>query len=171
VSFQRYALPDEPSFDAAPSSLGALPVGFSGHELLLPLAQRECFWIGLSKDTPQPLSLTVALERDDGTRIDVLSGKAWSERSATMADLARTPRIDGIRRADGRFDPLQRDDGEGLAPRGCCLRLLVCDARDRVTEQAAVIKLVDYATFTERTGLPPPEAIDPDAGYKGWLLP
>ena len=88
-----------------------------------------------------------------------------------MADLAGTPRIDGIARADGRFDPLQRDDGAGLGPKGRCLRLLVRGARDRATEQDAAIQLVDYATFTERTGLPAPEALDPDAGYKGWLLP
>lgn len=172
LSFQRYALPEAGVIGGAPASLGALPVGLSREgELLLPLAQRECFWIGLSPDTGQRLALAVAVERDDGTQIDVLTGKTWNASAAKVVDPADTPRIDGIFRPDGRFDPLLRDGVAGLAPQGRRLQLVVRRLGGQAEEHAAVIQLVDYETFTARTGLPPPEALDPDAGYKGWLLP
>jgi hypothetical protein len=172
LSFQRYALPEAGVIGGAPASLGALPIGLTRDgELLLPLAQRECFWIGLSPDTVQRLALAVGVERDDGTQIDVLSGEAWSASTAKVVDPAGTPRIDGVRRPDGRFDPLLREGAAGLAPQSRRLQILVRRLGGQAEEHAAVIQLVDYATFTARTGLPPPEALDPDAGYKGWLLP
>jgi hypothetical protein len=33
------------------------------------------------------------------------------------------------------------------------------------------LRLVDYATFQGETGLAAPDALDPDAAYKGWRLP
>jgi hypothetical protein len=172
LSFQRYALPESGVIEEAPASLGALPVGIARDgELLLPLAQRECFWIGLRLEAVQPLGLAVALEREDGALIDMLSGDAWDARAAAVAHLPGTQRIEGIRRSDGAFDPLLRDDGEGRGPQGARLHFWVRSIHERAAARSMVLQLVDYATFTARTGLPPPDALDPDAGYKGWLLP
>ena len=170
LSFQRYALPESGVIEAAPASLGALPVGLSrDRELLLPLAPRECFWIGLSADTAQPLELAAAMESDDGL-IDVMTGTAWNASTAVRARVPGTSLIDGIRRADGAFDPLLRDDGAGQRPRGRRLQLWVGTIGERAVTPV-LIELVDYAAFSTRTGLPAPEALDQDAGYKGWLLP
>ena len=170
LSFQRYALPDSGVIEAAPASLGALPVGLSRDgELLLPLAPRECFWIGMRADTAHPLELAAAMESDDGP-IDVMTGKAWNASTAVRARVPGTPVIDGIRRADGAFDPLLREDGAALRPRGRRLQLWVGKLGERAAAPV-LIELVDYAAFSARTGLPVPEPLDPDAGYKGWLLP
>jgi len=170
LSFQRYALPDSGVIEAAPASLGALPIGLSRDgELLLPLAPRECFWIGLRADTAHPLELAAALESDDAL-IDVMTGKTWNARTAVRARVPGTPLIDGIRRADGAFDPLLRDDGAGQRLRGRRLQLWVGTIGERAAAPVPV-EFVDYAAFHARTGLPAPEPMDPDAGYKGWLLP
>ena len=170
LSFQRYALPESGVIETAPASLGALPVGLSrDRELLLPLAPRECFWIGLSADAAQPLELAVAVERDDGL-IDVMTGEAWNASAAVRARVPGTPVIDGIRRADGAFDPLLRDDGAEQKPRGRRLQLWVGKLAERAATPV-LVEFVDYATFSARTGLPTPDPLDPDAGYKGWLLP
>lgn len=170
LSFQRYALPDSGVIEAAPASLGALPVGLSSDgELLLPLAPRECFWIGLRADTAHPLELATALE-SDGALIDVMTGEAWNASTAVRARVPGTALIAGIRRADGAFNPLLRDDGVGQRPRGRRLQLWVGAIGGRAAAPVPV-ELVDYAGFRARTGLPAPEPLDPDAGYKGWLLP
>lgn len=170
VSFQRYALPESGVIEAAPASLGALPVGLSrDRELLLPLAPRECFWIGLSADSAHPLELAAALESDDGA-IDVMTGKAWNASTAARARVPGTPLIDGIRRADGAFDPLLREDGAARRPPGRRLQLWAGKPGERAAAPV-LVELVDYAAFSARTGLPEPEPLDPDAAYKGWLLP
>lgn len=169
LSFQRYALPESGVIEGAPASLGALPVGLSRDCLLLPLAPRECFWIGLSADTADPLELAVAVERDDGL-IDVMTGKAWNAATAVGARVPGTPLIDGIRRRDGAFDPLLRDPGAGQRPRCRRLQLWVGKPGERASTPV-LVELVDYAAFSARTGLPAPDPLDPDAGYKGWLLP
>lgn len=171
LSFQRYALPESGVIEVAPASLGALPVGLSRDgELLLPLAPRECFWIGLSADTAHPLELALAVERDDGL-IDVMTGGAWNASAAIRARVPGTPVIDGIRRADGAFDPLLRDDGAGQSPRGRRLQLWVGELEESAAAAPVLVEFVDYAAFSARTGLPAPDPLDPDAGYKGWLLP
>jgi hypothetical protein len=172
LSFQRYALPDAGVIGAAPASLGALPIGLSRDgELLLPLAQRECFWIGLSNETVGPLTVAVAVERDDGVLIDVLTGAAWSADTAAVFAVPGIRRIAGIRQLNGSFEPLLRDPGASRGPQCRRLHVSVRGTDAAATKPVVVIRLVDYATFTARTGLPAPEALDPDAGYKGWLLP
>jgi hypothetical protein len=172
LSFQRYALPESGVVERAPASLGALPVGLSPDgRLLLPLARRECFWIGLSVEAVQPVAIAVAAERDDGVMLDVRTGGAWNASSTVFADLADTLRIEGLRRPDAAFEPLLRDDGEGRGPRCRRLHFWIRSGSMRPSAPAAVLELVDYPTFTALTGLPAPDALDPDAGYKGWRLP
>jgi hypothetical protein len=139
--------------------------------LLLPLAEGECFWIGLSFSGAPPVAVSVALEREDGELIDVLTGAPWNTSGATLAQVPGTSVIDGIRRADGGFDPLLRDDGIGRRPRSRRLHFGIHRVGDRSAAQPVMLELVDYSTFAARTGRPAPEPLDPDAGYKGWLLP
>ncbi|HQR70916.1 MAG TPA: hypothetical protein PLE54_09965 [Burkholderiaceae bacterium] len=172
LSFQRYELPASGVIDRAPASLGALPVALSRDgELLLPLAPRECFWIGLTSDAAQPLSLSVAVERDDGSATDVLSGAPWNAADPACAGVPGVSRIDGVRRADGCFEPLLRDDGSGRGRRGRGLRFIVNARGATAAPLSATLEFVDYADFSARSGSPPPAPLDRDAGYKGWLLP
>ena len=172
LSFQRYELPASGVIDRAPASLGALPVALSRDgELLLPLAPRECFWIGVTSDAARPLSLSAAIERDDGSVTDVLSGAAWNAADPACAEVPGVSRIDGVRRADGNFEPLLRDDGSGSGPHDRRL-LLVVNAHDATAAPlTATLEFVDYVVFSARCGSAPPAPLDRDAGYKGWLLP
>jgi hypothetical protein len=172
LSFQRYARPESGVIERAPSSLGALPVGLTRDgELVLPLAPRECFWIGIDADVRHPLWLALALEREDGAPIDVLSGSVWNEGAARYVPVPGVTVIDGIRRADGAFDPLVRDDGARSGSQSCRLRIWLRRAPQDEAFTAAILHLVDYATFAASTGAAPPDPLDPDAGYKGWRLP
>jgi hypothetical protein len=172
LTFQRYALPEPGFIHRAPASLGALPVGLADDgDLLLPLAPRECFWIGLNAEASQALYISLAIERPDGALTDVLSGGSCEPDAATVVALHGMRRIEGIRRSDGTFDPLLRADGEGARPQGRRLHVWLRRTLEGVVEAVVAVELVDYSTFTERTGLPPPEPLDPAAGYKGWRLP
>jgi hypothetical protein len=172
LSFQRYELPASRIIERAPPSLGALPVGLSREgELLLPLASRECFWIGLTSDRGQPASLSIGLERDDGSIVDVLTGAAWDPGAAARAPVPGSSLIDGVRRADGSFEALFRDDGSACGPRAQRLHVIVYAGGASVAPVVARLELVDYATFRARSGSVPPAPLDPEAGYKGWLLP
>lgn len=172
LSFQRYDLPASRIVERAPPSLGALPVGLSHDgELLLPLAAGECFWIGLASDRELPVSLSVALERDDGSMTDVLTGAIWDPGAPAHVRVPGSSLIDGVRRADGSFDALFRDDGSGRGPRARRLHILVQAGGESAAFVIARLELVDYATFHAQSGSAPPAPLDRDAGYKGWLLP
>lgn len=183
LSFQRFAWPVNGVVERAPSSLGALPVGIGAvRELLLPLAHEECFWIGLSVNPGAPrIALAVAVELRSGEVLDTISGESWDANQPSMMVVAETPRIEGIRRLDGRVGVFARETCGGADLNGVRLRFRVQvaaagganeDAGMRDAEAHEVpLRLVDYATFAAETGLTPPAPLDPEAGYKGWLLP
>ncbi|MEP6587183.1 MAG: hypothetical protein ABJA84_00300 [Polaromonas sp.] len=181
LSFQRFARPEAGVVDRAPASLGALPVGLgAAHELILPLADDECFWIGLSvTSATRPIALAVAVELRSRKILDAISGTNWDAGRPTWVIVPDTPRIDGIRRPDGRFEVLARETRD--AADGLCVRIRLRivaaggDDKSAAAPDAEIcevpLRLVDYATFAAETGTAPPAPLDPDAGYKGWRLP
>ncbi len=183
LSFQRFAWPETGLVERAPPSLGALPVGLSAaRELILPLAQDECFWLGLSlTSAAQPIALAVGVELRTGKVIDAISGANWrADRSSTVT-VPDTSRIEGIRRLDGRLHVFARDTGHSTDL--LCARLMlrvaaasaaghdrsVADLNSKPLD--VTVRLVDYATFAMNSGMPLPGPLNTDAGYKGWRLP
>jgi hypothetical protein len=170
ASFQRYQWPAERRFARAPSSLGVLRTGRTREgTVLLPLAPGECFWIGLRDDAAAPCELSVTLGRDGGNVIDVLSGCPIAATGATWTPIPGTAFIDGIRAGAG-FEPLARET-LSVIPVGRTLHLRVRERAGADDVGGVDVELVDYETFTARTGCAAPEPLDPDAGYRGWLLP
>lgn len=146
VSFQRYPRPPDGIIAQAPSSLGALPVAWGGGAFCLPLGEQEAFWLGLlweGADAPPGFSI-VAMHADGG------------EAAVSGAEGCAGRVLLGPARPDGRFDAL-------CPPR--CARLSL-----RFATPAAV-RVTTPARYAALTGQLPPDALDPDAGYKGWRLP
>jgi len=160
LSFQRFATPDPGIIDAAPPSLGALPVALGGPGIaLVPLADGEAFWIGLSAGAPG----TVVSLRARGRNGD------WHEAFPDASiGLAGVPRIAGLGRPDGRFDVLHRARGPG--DEAGFASLCITAAAGRAAE-VATLQLLGPAAFVEATGAPAPPPLDPGAGYDGWRAP
>jgi hypothetical protein len=141
VSFQRYVRPESGVVARAPGSLGALPVAAAAGEFLVPLADGEAFWIGV---TSPALDLqAVRLEAVLTDRRQPLPLRR------TAPDLAVAI---GLERPDGGFDVL----GPSLVA---------------VAVDDALVRVVDPATYQALSGETPPEPLDPACGYGGWRLP
>jgi|JI102314A2RNA_FD_contig_51_1895473_length_1903_multi_2_in_0_out_0_2 hypothetical protein len=181
LSFQRFAWPVNGVVDRAPSSLGALPVGIgAASELLLPLACDESFWVGLEVSSGAPaMALAVTVQLRNGEVLDVFSGSSWDAERPRMAIVGTTPRIEGIRRRDGRVAVFVRETHASTDIQCDHLRFRVTllDSDDSFAGTGAAaarevqLRLVDYAAFAAETGLRSPNPLDQKAGYKGWLLP
>jgi hypothetical protein len=178
ISFQRCQRPPSGVLTEALSSLGALPLGVGANgEHLLPVADEEAFWIGLDTRGGRAARVSICVEGEDGRRVDAISGQLWEDaRPGSL--IVRGPReLAGVRRPDGRFDAFGRAHvgQNGAACRGFQFVSAVgaSKATDRLNgiRETVFVSLVDYETFHTRTGLEPPTALDPDAGYKGWRLP
>jgi hypothetical protein len=165
VSFQRFQRPSAGIISDAPPSLGALPVGEGNGEWLLPVADHEAFWIGVNAE--RAIELAVNARTQGGGALDVLSGRRWNARALQTFALAAFAIIAGIRRRDGTLWVLTRAPS-GDAPACEAIGLF---ARDPRLRKLGSVRLVDYASFAERTGRAPPAALDPNAGYKGFRLP
>ena len=76
--------------------------------------------------------------------------------------------VPGIR-ADQHYTPFARmKNGEQLTE----LQVLARQSEGPPGPiEVCTLELTDYASFSARTGRPPPEKLDPEAGYKGYLLP
>ncbi len=175
LSFQRFKLPETGAFEHLPASLGALPVG-SGvqDDFVLPLAVDEAFWIGLSlTSSATPVWVGVEAELQDGRVLDVLSSQAWSPESHTVVTVPGVPRIGGFPRPDGCKDAFFRASAR-TGTWGCvCLRIHASRKLPPVAEPPlnVTLRLLDYAGFSAETGLPPPDKLDVQSGYRGWRLP
>jgi hypothetical protein len=132
--------------ERAPQSLGALPVGQGKGAFLLPLAEAEGFWIGAMLEASEPIRVSLAVHRPGGGQTP-LAELAGPQRAA----------IAGLIRSDGRFDIFSR---RSLV----ALDIAVDDSRARV-------EVVEPAVYTQLTGQPAPDPLDPGAGYGGWRLP
>ncbi len=146
----------------APSSLGALPVaGLGRGHFLLPLADDEAFWIGLSADEGGVFSVSIDAQSRDGQ---------VKPASPTPLRIPPDCRLAGLPRAKG-YEVFSRSSGKAKTD----LAVLTITARMREggadVRRIARIEFVDYATFTARTDHAAPEGLDPNAGYKGYRLP
>jgi hypothetical protein len=164
LSFQRFPLPGSGMIDEAPASLGALPVCRAADgSLLLPLADGEAFWIGLSTDPPgMEAEVSVSALLSDGTAVE--------EGPIPVAPIAR---LAGMRRADGRYGAFAR--AATAAHPGCVSLAFRCRFRRGAGRRGAraaelTLLLVDGQTFAAAAGRAPPP-LDPAAGYGGWRLP
>lgn len=165
VSFQRFALPADGIVDGLPRSLGALPVAVAEEGmLLLPVADREAFWIGVSvmrARTRAQVSVSALLA----------DGQVRAEATILVTGASRFP---GMRREDGRFDAFTR----AATPASPGVRTVTLTCRlgrrgGRAPERAVAVRiwLVDPVTFGRRTGHVLPSPLDAEAAYGGWRLP
>jgi hypothetical protein len=173
ISFQRFKRPRDGVIDVAPASLGALPVGASeSGELLLPLADDEAFWMGLTPYIPATVvELAVRVELKGYGLVDAFSGERCGSKATNMVRIPPVTVIDGIRRADRSFLVFSRGTREQRLHACHSVQFIASEAGRDDAGSTAAVRLVDYAAFAELTKSPPPSPLDPDAGYKGWQLP
>lgn len=178
LSFQRFQRPQSGLIDRAPSSLGFLPVGWAAtREWLLPLADNECFWIGLGESAATPPRwLAVAVEFGSGAARDAVTGEVWQHSRAGMLPVPGTPLIAGIQRPDGTLAVFARTAVP--FPASSCVRIRLyaspqpcLEARCDGDVSMLALRLADYEVFATETGLAAPATLDPVAGYQGWRLP
>jgi len=173
LSFQRYLLPVGGVIDGLPTSLGALPVAAAGDgSLLIPVADGEGVWIGVSTEPPHRLAeLGVVATLSDGSVRTVAGGGRAGDAPLVAAPAAR---LAGIPRPDGRHAALTRTAtaaGPGCAALAFRCRIGPQRRRASAAWVEVVVRLVEPAAFAAATGQAPPPPPDPAAGYGGWRLP
>lgn len=147
ISFQRFALPPTGVVESAPSSLGALPVAWTPDCFLLPVAHDEAFWIGVMFPVATNMdSLVLESFSADGERTLI----------ATV-EPSRNVIIAGIVQPNGKIKTFCRQS--------------VAELRVRVDYRSARICLIDYESYSRRTGEAAPMPLDPSSGFGGWRLP
>lgn len=162
VSFQRFERPSVGVIRVAPRSLGALPTARAGNgRLLLPVDDKEAFWIGLSSQEGIYIVELRAL-LNDGTQVQL---------GEVAQAVPPWTRIIGWSAAGNSYHVLSRVAAE-IAPGVVSIHF----AAQTVPSPSAgpiedTIHLVDYAEYSTATCLPVPERIDTSAGYTGQLLP
>jgi hypothetical protein len=170
VSFQRFQQLANGFIRDVPASLGALPVGRSSSgELLLPVADGESFWIGLSSENRNSIQVGAEVDVIGIGPTDALSGRRWREDDARSVEVAPRSVIVGIRRPDGSSWAFSRSATQP-APGSRSVRIVLF-GDDNETVSSVGVALVDYAMFGRLTATLPPVPLDPEAGYKGWRLP
>ena len=175
ISFQRCLRPTDGIHHSPPQSLGALSLGTEASgELLLPLANDEAFWLGLSPLPRGAVYLFAIAETEARDRLNVCTGRPWPEDSASHFTIPGATAINGIFRDAGTVWALQRvPAGEAPVCKRMSLRVIMPQTPHEGEHAAAAvwIRLVDYVNCSGATGLTAPAPLDPDAGYGGWLLP
>ncbi|OEO33171.1 hypothetical protein VW23_007900 [Devosia insulae DS-56] len=158
VSFQRFVLPAAglPEGDP-PQSLGALPVAMVERRFVLPVDADEAFWIGLWDEAGMALRL----------RLTPVPGDGYGVKEQFLLPHALT--IPGWRReGEAGLLPFTRT---GPAASVSLARLLLIAEVGHYAPAGATVELVDYPTYATLSGQPAPDKLDPEAGYKGYLLP
>lgn len=175
LTFQRFFYPSGGSVHQPPASLGALPVGRNAlGAWLLPLADDECFWIGMAENREAaPAMLAVRAELGNAALVDAVTGQPWDARHAGELALPGTAWLAGLRQP-GR-EPLWTVFSNGSllpAARRCISLTFRLRARgDQGAGMDIRLELVNYARFFSETGIRPPAPMEADAAYKGWRLP
>jgi hypothetical protein len=160
ISFQRYMLPVTGFVHSTPRSFGALPTGRSGSgRFLLPVDDKEAFWIGLSSAGGiYYLGLVVCLH--DGRRIQLCD----------KAQIPPVKRVFGW--PAGRRHCVLSRTGAGRTP---SVESILFDAECATgaprARREATLLLTPYAAYAFATSRRPPEHIDDSSGYGGQLLP
>ena len=162
LSFQRYERPESGVVSGIPRSLGALPVAWGhGKRLLLPVDDREAFWIGVSSHPDAGYAVSLRMVSEDGSDIDIANG---------LRNVPPSFRVVG-RPSSGHISALSRTGG-GIAMAFTYLSVSAQNVLGRGSETIkANIALADYDMFSTETGCPVPDRLDLEAGYKGNLLP
>jgi hypothetical protein len=177
LSFQRFMRPASGWVMRAPSSLGALPVAIAdSHELLLPVATDEAFWIGLEVARPAlRIGVAVVVVTTEGQMVDAITGLVADLSRLRTAIAPNDGRIAGLPRIPEGYRVITRVQlGDDAA---ACGSINVQCARGnqrflKGSESTIVtLRLLDYATYADRSGAAPPAPLDPDTGYRGWRLP
>ncbi len=146
-------------------------------ELVLPLADDEAFWIGLSViQSRARYILQIIVELAEGAMLDALSGEPFQSDGAAIIAVPDIPRVVGIRVDNDLFRVFARATGN--REMAACSTLTIRVLEDTSDEpppadsgKSLRVELVDYETFEAQTGLRRPEPLDPENAYKGWLLP
>jgi hypothetical protein len=128
------------------------------------LAPNEAFWIGLQPDasvTPIRVTLTAVAQHTRTAPVQ-LHVDASGGRIAGYVD-ANGQLRSFAREVDGRRDLA------GCSSLACTIE--GSENQDPAMVCSLVIRLVDPSGFTNESGQPAPPPIDPDAGYRGHLLP
>jgi hypothetical protein len=175
VSFQRCAQATDGIHYQSPSSLGALPVFARGfNEFLLPVADDEAVWLGLSTPNAQdPVQLRIKAKTHFQGMLNVFSGRPWQEDNASHRTLLGISTIDGIYRDDQTVWAFQRCAPTSRSPTCEALifqALLDLPQQSKQASPEARVRFVDYAVFEAASGYAP-APLDRNAGYGGWLLP
>lgn len=175
LTFQRFFYPDGGSVKQPPASLGALPVGRNAlGAWLLPLADDECCWIGMSDNrAPTPSMLAVRAELGDAALVDAVTGQPWDARHAGELALPGTPWLAGWRQpgSEPLWTVFSNSSVVPAAQRCISLSFRLRAPGDQGTGMSTRLELVNYARFFSETGIRPPAPMDADAAYKGWRLP
>ncbi len=178
ISFQRCLCPPLGRYESPPSSLGALPAGVDGlGGFLVPLADDEALWIGLETCGAGAVRVWIAAEMEDLRLWNAVSGNLWETDTHTHLTSPPAFACDGIANQGRSTRAFFR-----RAPAPDCLgcRTLKLEAEGECDNTGtglmnhrsqAQVSLVDYATFCESTGQPPPLALKGLTYYRGWRLP
>jgi hypothetical protein len=143
--------------DAVPRSHGVAPAAVSEDgEVLAAVGAGEAVWLGFqATDRARPVTLRVRV--DGSPPLDALTGERWEPAAPGLLCPPRC-RLGGVAVKGGRR-PFGAVGEERLAVVAW------------VPEPAEVpVRLVRPDRFAELTGREP-DAIDPDAAYRGWRLP
>jgi hypothetical protein len=142
-------------------------------QFLLPVAEDEAFWVGLTAMCAEPrMWVGLSAEVADGRILDALSGEEC-EPLEPAARIVVPPAavVPGIRQADGRWSWVFTRIVPRSSPVPVChtVCLLVESAEGpwAVTD----LRLSSYEEFAARTGSEQPEPLNLGNGYKGWRLP
>ena len=129
--------------------------------MLAAVAPDEAVWLGFEAvDPAEPANVRVRLDRPEP--LDAVTGGQWDE---TLSEEPRNylvcppdSRLAGVRCESGYMPFGARGDEQ--------LSVLVANG----TSALVRVELVSPSAFTDATGVVP-APLDPDSGYKGWLLP
>lgn len=146
-SFQRYPMPETGAVREMPRSCGVLPIAESAEGFLAPVRIGEAFWIGVT---------AVSEARDSAVSLRTLGddGK-WGHPEISVRAGLRF--FLGIANSDGSYLPFSRPKFQAVVA--------------TVGDVEARIDLCDPTYFSQATGQPAPDALDPLSAYGGWRLP
>ena len=175
LTFQRFVYPAGGSVHQPPASLGALPVGCNAlGAWLLPLADDECFWIGMAENRQlAPAMLAVRAELGDAARVDAVTGQPWDAGHAGELALPGTAWLAGLRQPGSEpvWTVFSNSSLVPAAQRCISLTFRLRAPGDQGAGMATRLELVNYPRFFSETGIRPPAPMEADAAYKGWRLP
>lgn len=134
--------------------------------MLAPLAAGEAVWIGLLAEPDNPrLAVDIRLDRagaSPGVRMSLLIEGPTAVTLVPIGDGRQIPILrQASQAAHAEFQGIAVSLGDRPEPA----------KPDERSGASADIRFVDYDTFVRHTGSPAPHPLDPDAAYRGDLLP